>query len=211
VPDHDPSRDHREQRFAVLYRQHYRSVWAYAVRRVECEADAADVVADVFTVAWRRLPEVPESPADLLWLYGVARRVVAGKRRSARRLRDLVARLQASRVVSSTAGDQLTDRLVDAISRLRPAEREALALVHWEELSHAEAASVLGCSANAVAIRVHRARQRLRQSLVELTEPEAIRPEPPRPEPTCPEAIRPDVRTERSATIVRESANATEG
>jgi RNA polymerase sigma factor (sigma-70 family) len=144
VPDHDPSWEHREQRFGVLYREHYRSLFAYAVRRVECEADAADVVADVFTVAWRRLPEVPDPPADLLWLYGVARRVVAGKRRSARRLRDLSARLQARPVSTPTSGDQLTDRLADAVSRLRPAEREALALVHWEELSHAEAARVLG-------------------------------------------------------------------
>lgn len=196
MPDHVPSRDHREQRFSALYRQHYRSVWAYAVRRVECDADAADVVADVFTVAWRRLPEVPGPPADLLWLYGVARRVVAGKRRSARRLRDLVARLQASPVSSPTGGDQLADRLTDAVSRLRPAEREALALVHWEELSHAEAARVLGCSANAVAIRVHRARRRLRQSLAELSESG-----PPQPE----------VRREHAAAIVRESANATEG
>ena len=196
MPDHDPSWEHREQRFGVLYREHYRSLWAYAVRRVECEADAADVVADVFTVAWRRLPEVPDPPADLLWLYGVARRVVAGKRRSARRLRDLSARLQASPVPIPTSGDQLTDRLTDAVSRLRPAEPEALALVHWEELSHAEAARVLGCSANAVAIRVHRARRRLRQSLAELTELERAQP---------------DAYRERSAAIVRESANATEG
>ena len=37
-----------------------------------------------------------------------------------------------------------------------------LQLVLWEQLSHAEAAQVLGCSANAVAIRVHRAKARLR-------------------------------------------------
>jgi RNA polymerase sigma factor (sigma-70 family) len=196
VPEHDPGWEHREQRFGDLYQKHYRSVWAYAVRRVESEADAADVVADVFTVAWRRLSEVPGPPADLLWLYGVARRVVAGKRRSARRLRDLAARLQSSAPAVSTSGDQLTDRVAEALSRLRPAEREAVALVHWEELSHAEAARVLGCSANAVAIRVHRARTRLRQSLGEMTDPDLPQPE---------------VRRERAVTIVRESAHATEG
>jgi len=55
--------------------------------------------------------------------------------------------------------------LLDAVRRLAPGEREALQLVHWERLSHAEAAAVLGCSANAVAIRVHRARTRLREEL----------------------------------------------
>jgi len=191
VPDHDPS---CEQRFASLYREHYRSVWAYAVRRIDTHADAADVVADVFTIAWRRLPEVPDPPADLLWLYGVARRVVAGKRRSARRLRDLIARLQVAAVPASVStGDQLTDRLLDAIARLRPAEREAIALVHWEQLSHDEAARVLGCSSNAVAIRVHRARSRLRQSLAE------------------PGPARPDRHEQHAGTMVPESSHATEG
>ena len=189
--DDDPSWEHREQRFACLYREHYRSVWAYAVRRIERHADAADVVADVFTVAWRRLTEVPDPPADLLWLYGVARRVVAGKRRSAGRLRDLIARLQGAAVPApASTGDELTDRLLDAVARLRPVEREAIALVHWEQLSHGEAAQVLGCSANAVAIRVHRARSRLRQSLAEQ------------------DLAQPDVHKQRAATMVPDSSQA---
>lgn len=192
--DDDPSWEHREQRFASLYREHYRSVSAYAVRRMERHADAADVVADVFTIAWRRLVEVPDPPADLLWLYGVARRVVAGKRRSAGRLRDLIARLQgAAMPAPASTGDQLTDRLLDAVARLRPAEREAIALVHWEQLSHGEAARVLGCSANAVAIRVHRARSRLRQSLAD------------------PDPAQPEVHKHRAATMVPDSSQATEG
>ena len=192
--DHDPSWQHHEQRFASLYREHYRNVWAYAVRRIERHADAADVVADVFTIAWRRLAEVPEPPTDLLWLYGVARRVVAGKRRSARRLLDLIARLQAATVPApASTGDEMTDRLLDAVARLRPIEREAIALVHWEQLSHDEAARVLGCSANAVAIRVHRARSRLRQSLSD------------------PDPAQPDVSMLRPATMVPDSSQATEG
>jgi DNA-directed RNA polymerase specialized sigma24 family protein len=66
VPDRDPSWERREQRFSSLYREHYRSVWAYAVRRIQSQADGADVVAEVFAIAWRRLPEVPDPPADLL-------------------------------------------------------------------------------------------------------------------------------------------------
>jgi RNA polymerase sigma factor (sigma-70 family) len=194
VLDHDASSGQREQRFASLYREHYRSVLAYAVRRMDRHADAADVVADVFTIAWRRLADVPDSPADLLWLYGVARRVVAGKRRSARRLRHLIARLQAAAAPDAAiSGDQVTDRLLDAVARLRPVEREAIALVHWEQLSHDEAARVLGCSANAVAIRVHRARSRLRQSLAE------------------PDPAQPDVRKQCAAAMVPDSSQATEG
>jgi RNA polymerase sigma-70 factor (ECF subfamily) len=196
VPDIEDDRDQRERRFRLLYEEHYRSIQAYAVRRVEPADDVADVVAEVFTIAWRRLARIPEPPADRLWLYGVARRVAAGKIRSARRRRQLTARLQASHAAHRNPGahDQESaeglgqllvhgavadgavadgaerdgtarDRLAAAIAGLRPAEREALALVLWDELSHAEAAQVLGCSVNAVAIRVHRAKARLRDAL----------------------------------------------
>jgi RNA polymerase sigma-70 factor (ECF subfamily) len=181
------TKDHRgdtERRFAVLYQAYYRPILVYAVRRIAPGEDAADVVADVFTTAWRRIDEVPGPPADRLWLYGVAQRVVAGRRRSARRLFRLTARLRADAGTwpmsqpgpgqpgsgqpgSGRPGlrDAISDRVVAALDRLPVREREALQLVLWEELSHAEAAQVLGCSANAVTIRVHRAKTRLREEL----------------------------------------------
>jgi RNA polymerase sigma-70 factor, ECF subfamily len=191
VPDIEDDRDQRERRFRLLYEEHYRSIQAYAVRRIGPGDDVADVAAEVFTIAWRKLARIPDPPADRLWLYGVARRVVAGKIRSARRFRQLTARLQACHLADRNPGahdlesahglDQvlvhgavadgtvrdgtLRDRLAVAIARLGPAEREALTLVLWDELSHAEAAEVLGCSVNAVAIRVHRAKARLRDAL----------------------------------------------
>ncbi len=159
----------RERRFRALYTTHYQAMLAYAVRRTGPSEDAADVVADIFTTAWRRLDEVPAAPADRLWLYGVAQRVVAGQRRSARRRHSLTSRLRAEQTAAASqqAGgrDPARDHLIAALDRLPAAEREALQLVLWEQLSHAEAAQVLGCSANAVAIRVHRAKARLRQLL----------------------------------------------
>jgi RNA polymerase sigma factor (sigma-70 family) len=165
------SDDQRELRFRRLYQEHYLAIQAYVVRRVEDRADVADVVADVFTTAWRRLEKVPASPDDKLWLYGVARRVISGNRRSLRRFRSLLARLEAGYGGDSVpcpqiAADGVHDGLLDAVRRLGSAEREALQLVHWERLSHTEAAAVLGCSANAVAIRVHRARAKLREALL---------------------------------------------
>ena len=108
----DHQRD-KERRFAALYQAYYRPILAYAVRRVEAAEDAADVVADVFTTAWRRIDELPDAPADRLWLYGVAQRVVAGRRRSARRLGRLIARLRAdssTRPLSQPGPGQPADR-----------------------------------------------------------------------------------------------------
>jgi RNA polymerase sigma-70 factor (ECF subfamily) len=56
-------------------------------------------------------------------------------------------------------------RVLDALASLSEAEREVLMLAAWEELSSSEAARVLGCSATAYRIRLHRARRRLRDRL----------------------------------------------
>ena len=169
----DRGRDEREVRFRELYQANFRPVQGYAVNRLGTADDVPDVVAEVFTIAWRRLADVPPPPADRFWLYGTARRVIARRHRSAGRLRNLLGRLAAERYPTPqpAAGpfDPVTEHVLAALAELKAADREALLLVHWEQLSYAEAAQVLGCSANAVGIRVHKAKARLRALLGEET------------------------------------------
>jgi RNA polymerase sigma-70 factor, ECF subfamily len=169
----DRDRDQRELRFRRLYQANYRPVQGYAVNRLGPADDVPDVVAEVFTIAWRRLADIPAPPADRYWLYGTARRVIARRHRSAGRLRNLLGRLAAepypAQQAPAVTGDPVAERVLAAIGELRPSYREALLLVHWEQLSYAEAAQVLGCSANAVGIRVHKAKARMRARLGEDT------------------------------------------
>jgi RNA polymerase sigma factor (sigma-70 family) len=156
----------REARFEGLFRENYPAVRAYALRRTSGDA-AQDVVAETFLVAWRRLDDVP---ADALpWLYGVARRVLANRRRGADRSAALERRLAgaeprgAGRDPGDSAGDAEILRI--ALSRLSEPSREALMLVAWHGLSGARAARAAGCSRAAFAVRLHRARARLAAEL----------------------------------------------
>jgi RNA polymerase sigma factor (sigma-70 family) len=160
----------REDLFQAVYVEHYRSIYAYVHRRLAgTEAEVHDVVADVFAVVWRRLDDVPAAPEDRVWLYGVARRCVLRAQRSGRRRRRLQARLSDEARLRDSANGQNEDApavlVRAAIERLRPGDREVLRLVMWEGLSHAEAARVLDCSTNAVGLRLHKARARLRSEL----------------------------------------------
>lgn len=159
--------DEHEVRFHRLYQANFRSIQAYAVNRVGSADDAADIVAEVFTAAWQRLDDIPSHPADRLWLYGTARRIISRHYRGASRLRNLVDRvIDKERTTGAVRGvDPGQERLLTALNGLRPADREALLLVYWEDLSYAEAAEVLGCSVNAIGIRLHRAKTRLRRTL----------------------------------------------
>lgn len=157
----------RSAGFERWYAAYYQQIAAYARRRVP-ERDADDVVAQVFATAWRRFDQVPPAPQDRLWLFGVARHVVADHDRSSRRRSRLWLRLAQDAVTAVTAPgvpDPRCEPVLAAMNALRPADREALRLVLWDELSHAEAAAVLGCSANAFELRYRRARHAVRAAV----------------------------------------------
>ena len=156
--------DHDEAWFRNLYAETYQPLLAYARRRVDA-ATADEVVADTFLTAWRRRDDVPDS-SERLWLFGVARNMIRNAARSDRRRQSAQDRLRAASPPSAidpvaAAPDDRSSLLRTALSTLSEADREVLMLVAWEGFSHAEIGQVLGISANASAIRVHRARQRL--------------------------------------------------
>jgi RNA polymerase sigma-70 factor (ECF subfamily) len=157
----------RRRRFEALYAQHHAQILGYALRRLDSPDEAADVLAETFLVAWRRLDAVPEGDRSCLWLYGVARRVVANHRRGQHRRSQLADRLReelAARLPLAQAPGEGT-ALAVAFRSLSDDDRELLALQGWEGLAPAEIATVLGCSQNAARIRLHRARRRLRAAL----------------------------------------------
>lgn len=156
-----------EAAFRRLYEAHFDALLTYALRRVSTPADAADVVSDTFLVAWRRRRHVPAGDEARLWLYGVARNMLANQHRSVRR-RDrlgerLRERLQQNAHLFQPAQDDLGVR--EALAGLHPLDREVLTLSAWEQLEPREIAEVLGIAAPAARARLSRARRRLRTAL----------------------------------------------
>lgn len=154
-----------EERFRSVFESRYSSIHSYVLRRLGPSSnDIADVTAQIFAVAWRRRAQIPQPPGDLPWLYGVGRKIVSRHRRSVQRRRNLEERLVNEAHVSqdpTVSPSPETLRVRTAIGRLRARDQELLRLVLWEGLSHAQAGDVVGCSANAVAIRLHKVRRRL--------------------------------------------------
>jgi GDPmannose 4,6-dehydratase len=178
--------------FDALYAAHAPAVLAYLRRRVG-STDADDLLALVFMVAWRRLDELPASPADRLWLFGVARRVVADHRRATLRRDRLHERLahEATRPAPPEDFEELRERVDTALATLRQADRELLHMVLFDDRSHAEAAAALGCSPNAVELRYRRARTRFRHAYLA---------QPPSPVPHIDRPV-----TTTNPTTIRES------
>ncbi|MEZ5408199.1 MAG: sigma-70 family RNA polymerase sigma factor [Acidimicrobiales bacterium] len=158
--------------FAQLFAATYRPLVAYARRRTPSPADADDLVAEVYATAWRRRHEIRADLSPLPWLYAVAGNLVRNARRAEGRRLRLVDKLAAEPTPtagSAPLGADPAERpgadLRAALAELSFDDQELLRLIAWEGLTHAEIGRVLGCTANAVAIRAHRARQRLADQL----------------------------------------------
>jgi RNA polymerase sigma-70 factor (ECF subfamily) len=161
VPDH-------ELRFRELFDSHFRELLGYALRRVGSPDDAADIVAETMLVAWRRIAEVPADCTAKLWLYGVARRVLANHRRGEVRRNRLTDRMRLELADVTPDLMSLADStavLQDGMAQLSDDDRELIMLTAWDGLDPREAAVVLGVPARTVRTRLHRARARLKRSV----------------------------------------------
>lgn len=153
------------ERFELIYDRHAPTVKAYVMRRAPASV-ADDVVADVFTVCWRRLEDVPGDP--LPWLIGVAARVLSTHRRTDARRLQLGRRLADAEPVAALEAPALEHPTLAALlGEMRDTDRELLLLIAWDGLSPKQAAAVLGIAPVTVRVRLHRARTRLRIALAQ--------------------------------------------
>lgn len=140
----------------------------YAERRVG-RHDAPDALTEIMLVAWRRADVVPQDAlAARMWLFGVARGVVANAARGQLRRTRLAERLRGAVAAGPPQAGLPADHgleVRDAIDRLGPELAEVVRLVHWDGFALAEVAELLGLPASTVRSRYRQARVRLAEAL----------------------------------------------
>jgi RNA polymerase sigma factor (sigma-70 family) len=154
-------REAAEARFRSVFR-HLGAVTAYARRRGSADPDG--LAAEVMTIAWRRLADVPrDDPRP--WLYATARNLLFAEARL--RARTAGTGSAPEPLMPAPELDELDRDLRLALRSLAALDREALLLVAWEDLTPTQAAKALGINATAFRVRLLRARRRLRARLDE--------------------------------------------
>ncbi len=150
--------------FTIAYSNHLPAIGSYLARRVE-RRFVEDLAADVFAIAWRKRDAVVAGE-ELPWLYRIAANLVANHRRREVSAAQLLFTLRAVDTAPSAEEIAISDlALAEAWRRLRPRDREVIALAVLEDLPIAAIATSLGISANAVSIRLHRAKKTLARLL----------------------------------------------
>jgi RNA polymerase sigma-70 factor, ECF subfamily len=159
----------RQRKLERLAQDHSPAVANYLRRRLYplTAADLDDLVEDVLLVVWRRLDHVP-ADAELPWMIGVARNVLANARRSHRRREAFTATLSPGGSDASAEEYVVADVAIrDALAQLGPDDREILLLHFWDGLDASQLATTLAVSANAAAVRLSRAQRRFRTLLAD--------------------------------------------
>lgn len=159
--------------FAAVFDRHYDVVHRYLGRRVGLDI-ADDLASETFTTAFRVRARYDLAYADARpWLLGIATNLVRHHRRAeVRRLR-AYAHLEVARAggieedAVAARADAAVERprIAHALARIPDADRDALLLLAWADLTYAEIASALDIPIGTVRSRIHRARHRLRELL----------------------------------------------
>lgn len=163
--------DEAQRVVAVWFERHVDAIHAYVCRRAG-EDVALDVTAETFRVALAQFDRYdPARGHERAWLYGVASNLL---RRHWRTEQRMLRTQHRSIFTASVTGDPLlaveeridarrdVDRVLVAVERLNPDDRDLLLLTVWERLTSAEVADALGIPAGTVRSRLSRIRAQLR-------------------------------------------------
>ena len=158
--------------FSTLMGRHKEPLYRFVRRYVGDADEAFDLVQETFVAGWSALNTFEQGRPFAVWLRRIALNKCRdwSRRRQVRRFFFTAAPLEAADTLSSAPADGAPHQarlaaLDAAIAALPAALKEPLLLTVFEEMSQAEAATLLGVSAKAVETRVYRAKQKLREAL----------------------------------------------
>ena len=135
--------------------------------RVGNQADAEDILQDVFLRVYAHLDALADEQRLMTWVYQIARNAIVDHHRRRRPTAPLPEAIAAPEAPPDDLIPELLPGLATMLGRLSPEDREALVLTEVEGLSQREVADRLGLSLSGAKSRVQRARKKLRHAFVE--------------------------------------------
>ena len=166
--------------FEVLMRRYNRRLYRVTRSILDDDAEAEDVTQEAYVRAYTHLDQFDGRAQFSTWLTRIAVHEALARLRRRRRVVAIDAFAETSESLMILASDQPSPEkevlirtlgviLESAINRLPVAYRSVFMMREVEEMSTAETAECLGISAEAVKVRLHRARARLRKEITAQT------------------------------------------
>jgi len=163
-----------QQSFEELIERYQHFVFTIALRYVRNREDAEEIAQDVFVKAYRSLADFKGNAKFSTWLYTIAVNTTKTFLRKVKPPVDSLDHVQISETVDkqhSGNGADLTEQrsmqllINQAIGLLGPDDAIVITLFYKAEQSIEETGLIMGLTPNAVKVRLHRARLRLKEKL----------------------------------------------
>jgi RNA polymerase sigma-70 factor, ECF subfamily len=159
-PEHEPTVDD-------LLAAHADAVYRYALRLTREPQAAQDLSQETLLRGWRARGSLREPAAARVWLLRIATNLHRDQCRAARRVEQLTEEPIDLRVIApdALAHRECVGRALAALDALPTRQRQAMHLITIEQISHQEAAGVLGVTADALKASLSLARRQMRERL----------------------------------------------
>lgn len=151
--------------FAELFHQYYPMIHAYAYRLCLRPTDAQDIAQETFIKAARALRTYEPRTPFRNWLYQICTNAARDWMRRHGRQQQIEEAATIHAEVDETVRPADYEITHEALAGLPDDLRMAVVLVFFEEMSHAEAAKVLGCAETTVSWRIFTAKRKLKAFL----------------------------------------------
>lgn len=172
-----------ERAFDVLVHRHQGRLFAVAYRMTMSRDDALDVVQETLVKAYTKIDRWRPTGSVSAWLVRlVTNQAIDHLRRQKRhrhasldheqehRGREVGRDSPVGNPARRARGTEITDRIHEAMEVLSPSQRTVFVLRHYEGMTLAEIAPVLGCSLGSVKVHLFRALKKLQNELGDLRE-----------------------------------------
>ncbi len=154
--------DGDREAFDTLLRRHYDRIHGLAWQMTGSRADADDIAQDVCCALVEKLGQFRGQAKFSTWLCGIVVNACRDHHRRRRSFHGMTLKLAVlAGLARGPDGRDLHDRmwLESAVSRLKPDLRDTVVLVAGQQLTHAEAAEILGVAEATVSWRMHEVRR----------------------------------------------------
>jgi len=159
-----------EQAMKLFFQRHQASVYAFALRRLDNAADAADVLNDAMLQVWRGADRFAGKAKVRTWLLGIVNHKILDiyRHRGRRSFDELDENLVDESVIDSgaeIAKAQDAAMIKHCMDKLSDSHRQGVHLAFYEDMAYPDIAEALGCPAGTVKTRMMHAKINLKRCL----------------------------------------------
>lgn len=158
-----------DEAFTLLYERHRHALYLFAMRMLDDQDDARELVQDVFVTVYQKRAQLQHPERFRSWLFAIGRNRCLSHFRRNRRETPLDEVSEEAMIAEAPAGDRGVAEdlrlLRRALRHLKIEYREVLILREYQNLSYGEIAEITSSTESAIKSRLFKARRALHQAL----------------------------------------------